>query len=131
MADWNNLTTSELTVLYKSLRNALSERGITATLIHLEPVGLPGRYRLFVVAPEFQRLDYSDRLSILQSCILTWSRVDQLRVTIPFPLSPEEVPTSDAAPSDAPPHAGPKKYRRRKHATVSRKNAPKAKRPGI
>ena len=102
MAAWKNLTPGERRKLKTSLLEALSERGIDATRVEFDPSGLPGRYRLIVVAPEFGQLDYSERLAVLWSAIgESWPRVDQLRLTLVFPLDPSEVPINGRGGPDA------------------------------
>lgn len=98
MAEWKNLTSRARTALCDALRAGLSERGIDSQSIDLEASGLPGRYRLYIVAPEFANLDYSERLEVVNSVLEErWDRADRLRVTIVFPLSPDEVPETPSA----------------------------------
>lgn len=97
MADWERLTARDQTHLIERLKAGLAERGISAESAALEPSGLAGRYRLYVVAKDFERLDYSERLELLDRVLEEqWDRRDQLRLTLRFPLSPDEVPEQDA-----------------------------------
>lgn len=96
MAAWRNLTSADKKDLLKKLRAALTERGIEVSALDLENSGLSGRYRLYVVSPAFQKLDYSERLSVLSSALEeAWEREDQLRLTLQFPLAPDDIPTRD------------------------------------
>lgn len=93
MAAWKSLTKTQLAALSKSLAAGLDERGIEAAQIDLDPSGLRGRYRLYVVSPDFTKLDFSERLRLLQDCVTErWTRPNQLRITLMMPLSPDELP---------------------------------------
>ena len=93
MAAWKNLTPSEASQRTQGLRDALKERGVDAQTVDLEPAGLAGHYRLFVVSSDFDSLDYSDRLAVIEKALKdAWQRADQLRITLTFALSPAEVP---------------------------------------
>jgi hypothetical protein len=93
MAAWKNLTSAQQNSLKKRLRDALTERGVKTVGITLEPSDLPGRYRLYVTAADFSRLDYSERLAMLSSALNeSWAREDQLRLTLQFAQAPDEIP---------------------------------------
>jgi hypothetical protein len=99
MAAWKNLTSAEKKRLDQALRKALTDRGIDVASTDLEAAGLAGRYRLYVVSQDFSTLDYSDRLAILGDSIKeAWDRFDQLRITLQFPLAPDEVPATPRKP---------------------------------
>jgi hypothetical protein len=94
VAAWKNLTPTQLVRLRKRLADALAERGVEPLDILLERSGLPGHYRLFVTAAGFSRLDYSERLTVLERALKeAWPREDQLRLTLQVAQSPDEVPT--------------------------------------
>lgn len=94
MADWQNLTEDQQSKLKELLKARLEERGLDCNSIDLEEAGLAGRYRLYVVSGDFAKLDYADRLKLLSDSIAAaWPRADQLRITLQFPLSPDEVPS--------------------------------------
>lgn len=97
MADWKKLTPAQQAHLKRLLETGLQERGIHVESIDLDPSGLAGRHRLYVVAKDFERLDYSERLEMLDRVLQEqWDRFDQPRLTLRFPLSPDEVPEQDA-----------------------------------
>jgi hypothetical protein len=99
MADWKSLTAAQQKHLRQKLADALIQRGIQADGIVLEASGLPGRYRLYVTAAEFGRLDYSERLAVLANALSeAWPRDDQLRLTLQFALAPDELSTPTAVP---------------------------------
>lgn len=102
MAAWKNLTPTRKADLAAQLTSALRERGIDVTAVNLDGSDLPGRYRLYVVSPDFTKLDYSERLSVLASALVeAWEREDRLRLTLQFPLAPDEVPLDDRASARA------------------------------
>ncbi len=93
MAAWKSLTTAQRSKLKADLKRALAKRGVTPVDILLEPSGLPGRYRLYVTAEDFRRLDYSERLALVSSALgEAWKRADQLRLTLQFAQAPDEIP---------------------------------------
>ncbi len=93
MAAWKNLTPAQQTRLRNRLEEALAERGVAPVNIVLEPSGLPGRYRLYVTAADFSRLDYSERLALMSGALNdAWPREDQLRLTLQFAQAPDEIP---------------------------------------
>jgi stress-induced morphogen len=95
MVAWKSLTSNEISERKQGLRDALKKRGIRAQTVDLEPAGLAGHYRLSVVSDNFDSLDYSDRLAVIEKALRdAWQRADQLRITLTFALSPSEVPAS-------------------------------------
>jgi hypothetical protein len=93
MAAWKNLTTARQNQLKGLLAAALTQRGYESVDIVLEPSGLAGRYRLYVTAADFGKLDYSERLAVVSGALQeAWPRADQLRLTLQFALAPDEIP---------------------------------------
>lgn len=93
MAAWKNLSARQIETLRATLVNGLDERGISELNIKFDPSGLAGRYRLYVISPDFEKLDFSERLNIVSETMReSWPRHDQLRITLLLPLSPSEVP---------------------------------------
>ena len=94
MAAWQNLAPAQKTQLLRRLRASLAQRGYETVDVVLEPSGLAGRYRLYVTAADFGKLDYSERLAVLSGALKeAWPREDQLRLTLQFALAPDEIPT--------------------------------------
>jgi hypothetical protein len=102
MAAWKNLAPARQTQLRNLLAAALAQRGYETVDIVLEPSGLAGRYRLYVTAADFGKLDYSERLAVVAGALQeAWPRADQLRLTLQFALAPDEIPAP--APKRSPP----------------------------
>lgn len=92
MAAERGLSAKRQRALKDMVSAGLLERSIHGR-VDLQPSGLPGRYRLFVVAPEFAGLAEAERQDtiwmVLKEC---WPREDQLRLTLTLCLSENEAP---------------------------------------
>jgi hypothetical protein len=61
------------------------------TKVELERSELPGRFRLIVTSPDFDKLLESERQDLIWRVLRErWSRDDQLRLTLTFGLSEKE-----------------------------------------
>ncbi len=90
MAANKNLKANEIKKLKASVVDGLDEYGIKAE-VDLEPSGLPGRYRLYVVSKDFAKLQEAERQDVLWRVIKDrWTREDQLRITLSLALTEEE-----------------------------------------
>lgn len=90
MASKPNLTNDEVARLTAAVLDGLREREIDGT-VELEESGLPGRYRLFVVSPDFDGLLEAERQEIIWRVLKErWPREHQLRITLSVGLSPAE-----------------------------------------
>ena len=90
MAKKENLTSGARKKLEAKVAKALKEHGYKAR-VELEPSGLPGHYRLFVVSPDFQKLSEAERQDILWRILKAeWGRGDQLRITLSLMLTDKE-----------------------------------------
>jgi len=94
MAPTKNLKPGQMNKLKASVRSGLREHRIKAK-VDLEPSGLPGRYRLYVVSKDFARLQEAERQDILWRVIKDcWTREDQLRITLSLALTEKEAGVS-------------------------------------
>ena len=90
MAKKQDLTSRARKQLETKVAKALGEHGYKAK-VELEPSGLPGRYRLFVVSRDFEKLSEAERQDILWRILKAeWDRGDQLRITLSLVLTEKE-----------------------------------------
>lgn len=90
MAKRQNLTTGARKKLETKVVEALAEHGYKAK-VELEPSELPGRYRLYVVSPNFEKLSEAERQDVLWRILRSeWNREDQLRITLSLMLTEKE-----------------------------------------
>ena len=98
MAAQPSLTTEQQDRLRGELTNGFAEREINAR-VELEESGLPGRYRIYITAPEFEQLTEVERQDVLWQILRErWTREDQLRITLALTLSQQEA-TEDGSPA--------------------------------
>jgi hypothetical protein len=94
MAAIKSLKVSEIKKLKASLVSGLRDYGIRAE-VDFEPSGLTGRYRLYVVSKDFDKLQEAERQDMLWRVIKDrWTRQDQLRITLSLALTEKEAGVS-------------------------------------
>jgi hypothetical protein len=94
MAAIKSLKVGEIKRLKASVVAGLRDYGIKAEA-DLEPSGLPGRYRLYVVSKDFAKLREAERQDVLWRVIKDrWTREDQLRITLSLALTEKEAGVS-------------------------------------
>jgi hypothetical protein len=90
MAARQSLTTEQIKQLSRKLTDGLKEAGYRAS-VELEASEASGRYRLYVISQDFDKLSQGERQDVLWRVLKdVWSRADQLRITLSLALSPKE-----------------------------------------
>lgn len=87
---YSRLSRQRLARLQESLASQLAEAGFEV-IVELEESGLRGRYRLFVISNDFERLLELERQDIIWRALKeVWPREDQLRITLSLALTRAE-----------------------------------------
>ena len=95
MAQITRLTATQRRKLEEKIDAGLKERKLKGKA-SLGTSGLVGRYRLFVISPDFASMPQAERDSLVWRILEEqWQRVDQLRITLCLALTPSEAVGGD------------------------------------
>lgn len=91
MAKVASVTKNRLRRLEAAVLSGMEERQLKTESVTLISSGLPGRFRLIVVSPDFDSVPDGERQSIIWGILReNWERRDQLRLTLCLGLTPAE-----------------------------------------
>jgi len=90
MAAKQALTSKRRLKRERDVVDGLEERGIDAN-VELEKSGLRGKYRLYVISDDFEKLIEAERQELVWQVLKEkWPREDQLRLTLTLTLTQAE-----------------------------------------